>query len=97
MHDTQLRTDFIHAMSRAAATVSVVTTDGPAGRAGVTGRLISIMLGLKPPALKGVVAEHLQCAGHLAKFVPAVGAPDLDIGVAIGQPAHRSGQPTQGV
>ena len=36
MHDTQLRTDFIHAMSRAAATVSVVTTDGPAGRAGVT-------------------------------------------------------------
>lgn len=36
MPDTQLRTDFVHAMSRAAATVSVVTTDGPAGRAGVT-------------------------------------------------------------
>lgn len=31
-----LRNDFIHAMSRAAATVSVVTTDGPGGRAGVT-------------------------------------------------------------
>lgn len=31
-----LRDDFIHAMSRAAATVSVVTTDGPAGCAGVT-------------------------------------------------------------
>jgi flavin reductase (DIM6/NTAB) family NADH-FMN oxidoreductase RutF len=31
-----LRDDFIHAMSRAAATVSVVTTDGPAGLAGVT-------------------------------------------------------------
>ncbi|CTQ50608.1 flavin reductase family protein [Jannaschia donghaensis] len=36
MSDPQLRTDFVHAMSRAAATVSVVTTDGPAGRAGVT-------------------------------------------------------------
>ena len=36
MSDTQLRSDFVHAMSRAAATVSVVTTDGPAGRAGVT-------------------------------------------------------------
>ncbi|UWQ16641.1 flavin reductase family protein [Jannaschia sp. M317] len=31
-----LRQDFIQAMSRAAATVSVVTTDGPGGRAGVT-------------------------------------------------------------
>lgn len=31
-----LRDDFVHAMSRAAATVSVVTTDGPAGLAGVT-------------------------------------------------------------
>lgn len=36
MPDTQLRTDFVHAMSRAASTVSVVTTDGVAGRAGVT-------------------------------------------------------------
>ncbi|MEM9795849.1 MAG: flavin reductase family protein [Pseudomonadota bacterium] len=31
-----LRSRFIHAMSRAAATVSVVTTDGSAGRAGLT-------------------------------------------------------------
>lgn len=36
MPDSTLRDDFIHAMSRAAATVSVVTTDGPAGRAGLT-------------------------------------------------------------
>lgn len=36
MPDTQLRADFVHAMSRAAATVSIVTTDGDAGRAGVT-------------------------------------------------------------
>jgi flavin reductase (DIM6/NTAB) family NADH-FMN oxidoreductase RutF len=33
---TPLRDQFLHAMSRCAATVSVVTTDGPAGRAGVT-------------------------------------------------------------
>ena len=36
MPDSTLRSDFIHAMSRAAATVSVVTTDGPGGRAGLT-------------------------------------------------------------
>lgn len=32
----RLRADFLSAMSRAANTVYVVTTDGPAGRAGVT-------------------------------------------------------------
>lgn len=31
-----LRDDFLHAMSRCAQTVSVVATDGPGGRAGVT-------------------------------------------------------------
>ena len=31
-----LRTAFLEGMSRAASAVSVVTTDGPAGRAGVT-------------------------------------------------------------
>lgn len=31
-----LRESFVHAMSRAAASVSVVTTDGPGGRAGMT-------------------------------------------------------------
>lgn len=36
MDQTPLRDAFIHAMSRAAATVSVVTTDGPSGMAGVT-------------------------------------------------------------
>jgi flavin reductase (DIM6/NTAB) family NADH-FMN oxidoreductase RutF len=34
--DPPLRDAFVHAMSRAAATVSVVTTDGPAGLAGLT-------------------------------------------------------------
>ena len=33
---SELRDAFVHAMSRCAATVSVVTTDGPAGRAGLT-------------------------------------------------------------
>ncbi|WP_071675003.1 flavin reductase family protein [Nioella nitratireducens] len=36
MPEQTLRQEFIEGMSRAAASVSVVTTDGPAGRAGVT-------------------------------------------------------------
>lgn len=36
MPDTALRADFVNGMARGAATVTVVTTDGPAGRAGVT-------------------------------------------------------------
>jgi flavin reductase len=36
MPDRDLKAAFLDAMSRSAATVSVVTTDGPAGRAGVT-------------------------------------------------------------
>lgn len=34
--ETDLKAAFLEGMSRAAASVSVVTTDGPAGRAGVT-------------------------------------------------------------
>ncbi|MGH6650474.1 MAG: flavin reductase family protein [Sphingopyxis sp.] len=33
---TGLRADFLDGMSRAAATVNIITTDGPAGRAGLT-------------------------------------------------------------
>ena len=33
---TELRQDFLQGMSFVAATVNVVTTDGPAGRSGVT-------------------------------------------------------------
>ncbi|MCA1336552.1 flavin reductase family protein [Pseudooceanicola marinus] len=36
MSEDPLRQNFLEAMSRAATTVNVVTTDGPAGRAGVT-------------------------------------------------------------
>lgn len=34
--ENSLRNDFLGAMSRAACTVSIVTTDGPAGRSGAT-------------------------------------------------------------
>ncbi|MCX8997927.1 flavin reductase family protein [Rhizobiaceae bacterium BDR2-2] len=34
--ENSLRNDFLAAMSRAACTVSIVTTDGPAGRSGAT-------------------------------------------------------------
>lgn len=46
----QTRTDFISAMRQVASGVSVVTTDGPAGRAGLT---VSAMCSLSadPPAL----------------------------------------------
>ncbi|MEM7471113.1 MAG: flavin reductase family protein [Pseudomonadota bacterium] len=36
MPDTQLKTDFIDAMSALVSTVTIVTTDGDAGRAGAT-------------------------------------------------------------
>lgn len=42
-----LRTDFLEAMSRTATTVSVVTTDGPGGRSGVT---VSAMTSLSADA-----------------------------------------------
>ncbi|MFN3293769.1 MAG: flavin reductase [Gemmobacter sp.] len=36
-----LRQDFLHAMSRAAASVHVITTDGPGGRAGLTASAVT--------------------------------------------------------
>ncbi len=59
-----LRTSFVEAMSQAAATVSVVTTDGPAGRAGVT---VSAMCSVSadPPTL-------LVCIDHRSPACAAV-------------------------
>ncbi len=59
-----LRTSFVEAMSQAAATVSVVTTDGPAGRAGVT---VSAMCSVSadPPTL-------LVCIHHRSRACAAV-------------------------
>jgi flavin reductase len=62
--DTVLRSDFLEAMSRAACTVSVVTTDGPQGRAGVT-----------VSALASVSAEApslLVCVHHMSPAAAAV-------------------------
>lgn len=58
------REDFLEGMSRAAQTVSVVATDGPAGRAGVT---VSAMCSVSadPPMV-------LACIHHQSRAVPAI-------------------------
>ena len=58
------RDDFLEGMSRAAQTVSVITTDGPAGRAGVT---VSAMCSVSadPPMV-------LACIHHQSRAVPAI-------------------------
>lgn len=62
----QLRDRFLEAMSRAATSVSVVTTDGPAGRAGVT---VSAMCSVSAdrPSL-------LVCVHHLSPACAAIKA-----------------------
>jgi flavin reductase len=62
----ELREQFLEAMSRAATSVSVVTTDGPAGRAGVT-----------VSAMCSVSAERpslLVCVHHLSPACAAIKA-----------------------
>ncbi len=55
-----LRKDFLAAMSQAACTVSVVTTDGPAGRAGVTiSAMTSVSADTPQPTL--LVCVHHRC------------------------------------
>lgn len=58
------RDDFLEGMSRAAQTVSVVATDGPAGRAGVT---VSAMCSVSadPPMV-------LACIHHQSRAMPAI-------------------------
>jgi len=58
------REDFLEGMSQAAQTVSVVTTDGRAGRAGVT---VSAMCSVSadPPMV-------LVCIHHQSRAVPAI-------------------------
>lgn len=58
------RDDFLEGMSRAAQTVSVVTTDGPAGKAGVT---VSAMCSVSadPPIV-------LACIHHESNSVPLI-------------------------
>ena len=63
---TPLRDDFVNAMSRVAAAVNVVTTDGPAGRGGVTVTAMSSVSADTPaPTL-------LVCIHHLSTAVPVL-------------------------
>ncbi len=55
-----LRDQFVEAMSRAATSVSVVTTDGPAGRAGVTVSAMCSVSADRPSLL--VCVHHLSPA-----------------------------------
>jgi flavin reductase (DIM6/NTAB) family NADH-FMN oxidoreductase RutF len=64
--DTSLRARFLGAMSQAAATVNVVTTDGPDGRAGVTvSAMSSVSADTERPTL-------LVCVHHLAPAAAAI-------------------------
>ncbi|MFO7921488.1 flavin reductase [Rhodobacteraceae bacterium W635] len=64
MPDSQLRQDFIEGMSRAAASVSVVTTDGPAGRHGIT---VSAMTSV---SADGEAPTMLVCLNAAASVLP---------------------------
>ena len=70
-----LRDQFLEAMSRAATSVSVVTTDGPAGRAGVTVSAMCSVSADRPsllvcvhhlsPAYKAIIANGRFCVNVL--------------------------------
>jgi len=61
-----LRRDFLEAMSLTAATVNIVTTDGPAGRAGVTvSAMASVSADTAAPSL-------LVCLHRLGSVAPAI-------------------------
>lgn len=63
---TDLRDQFVHAMSRAAATVSVVTTDGPAGMAGVTvSAMTSVSADGDAPTMLVCVNKGASAAGPI--------------------------------
>ena len=64
--DTDLRARFLGGMSQAAATVNIVTTDGPRGRAGVTvSAMSSVSADMEKPVL-------LVCVHHLSPAAPAI-------------------------
>src|SRR5271155_135112 len=64
--DSGLRQRFLHGMSHAACTVNVVTTDGVAGRHGVTvSAMVSVSADTPQPTL-------LVCVHHLSPVAAAV-------------------------
>lgn len=66
--DQDLRSRFLEAMSHAACTVSIVTTEGPAGRAGVT---VSAMASVSADTPKPTL---LVCVHHLSPAATAITA-----------------------
>ncbi len=66
MTQTDLRQGFLNGMSLAAASVSIVTTDGPAGRNGVT---VSAMT---PVSADGDAPTLLVCLNALAPTLPTL-------------------------
>ncbi|MEM7724044.1 MAG: flavin reductase family protein [Pseudomonadota bacterium] len=64
--DDALRTAFLDGMSKSAASVCVVTTDGPAGRAGVT---VSAMTSISADGAKPTM---LTCLNASASALPLV-------------------------
>ncbi len=64
MPDSPLKQAFLEGMSRAPASVSIVTTDGPAGRAGVT---VSAMT---PVSADGDAPTMLVCMNEAASALP---------------------------
>lgn len=66
MPDSDLRQQFLEGMSRAAASVSIVTTDGPAGRGGVT---VSSMTSI---SADGAHPTMLTCLNAASSVLPLV-------------------------
>ena len=66
MTDTDFRQQFLNGMSRAAATVNIVTTDGQAGRSGVT---VSAMSSVSADAKAPII---LVCLHHQGRSVPKI-------------------------
>lgn len=63
---TDLRQDFLNGMSCVAATVNVVATDGPAGRAGVTvSAMSSVSADTEKPVLLVCVNDQSACAAPI--------------------------------
>ena len=62
---TPIRDSFLQGMSRAAQTVNIVTTDGPAGRAGVTvSAMASVSADTPQPTLLVCVHELAQAVAR---------------------------------
>jgi flavin reductase len=66
MSSASLKSEFLEAMSRAACTISIVTTDGAGGKAGVTvSAMASVSADTPTPSL-------LVCVHHLSRACAAI-------------------------